>query len=194
MSSVATPFGAEPVGTLSASGSFSGKVRHYPIATTYGTQISYGDFVTFVTGGGVEKNVVTDTGTVATLGVFMGCFYTDPTTNQPTFSQYWPASNAATDAQAYVADDPDLLFRMQGSGAITADDRGNNIEIVVTAGDTVMGKSRNAANAATATTNTFPLRLVEFYVGPDSAIGDAYTDVICMFNHGLHFYRQPLGI
>ena len=57
MSSVATPFGAEPVGTLSASGSFSGKVRHYPIATTYGTQISYGDFVSFVTGGGVEKNV-----------------------------------------------------------------------------------------------------------------------------------------
>ena len=53
MSSVAAPYGAEPVGTLSASGSFTGKVRHYPIATTYGTQISYGDFVTIVAGGGV---------------------------------------------------------------------------------------------------------------------------------------------
>ena len=192
MSSVATPSGAEPIGTLSANGSFSGKVRHYPIATTYGTQISYGDFVSIVAGGGVEKIVVTDTATVVTLGVFCGCFYTDPTTGQPTFSQFWPASNAATDAVAYVADDPDLLFQMQGAGAIEAADRGQNAEIVVTAGNAITGRSRNAVNATTATTNTFPLRIVEFVDGPDSAAGDAYTDVVCMFN--VHFYRQPLGV
>ena len=192
MATVATPNGAEPTGTLSASGSFTGKMRHYPIATTYGTQISYGDFVTIVAGGGVEKNVVTDTATVVTLGVFMGCTYTDPTTGQFTASQYWPASNAATDAKALVADDPNLLFKMQSAGSITAADLGQNAEIVVTAGDAVMGRSRNAVNATTATTNTFPLRIVEFVDGPTSAAGDTYTDVICMFN--VHFFRQATGV
>ena len=192
MSTNATPTGAEPVGTLSASGSFTGKMRHYPIATTYDTLISYGDFVSIVSGGGVEKNVVTDTATVVTLGVFMGCAYTDPTTKQMTFSQHWPADNAATDAVAYVADDPDLLFQMQSAGSITAADLGQNLEIVVTAG--TLGRSKNSVSATTATTNTFPLRLVEFVDGPDSAVGDTYTDVICMFNHGFHFYRQPLGV
>lgn len=192
MASTATPNGAEPVGTLSASGSFTGKMRHYPIATTYGTQISYGDFVSIVAGGGVEKNVVTDTATVATLGIFVGCTYTDPTTGQFTASQYWPAANAATDAKAMVVDDPDVLFKMQANGSITADDLGQNASIVVTAGTTMVGRSKNAVNATTATTNTFPLRIVEFVDGPDSSAGDAYTDVICMFN--VHFFRQPLGV
>ena len=127
MSATAAPYGAEPVGTLSASGSFSGKVRHYAIATTYGTQISYGDFVDIVQGGGVEKNTMTDTANAVTLGIFMGCAYTDPTSGQKTFSQYWPASNAATDAVAYVLDDPYVLFKLQGSGAIQAADRGQSV-------------------------------------------------------------------
>jgi hypothetical protein len=192
MASTSTPVGAEPVGTLSGSGSFSGKMRSYPIATTYDTQISYGDFVTIVAGGGVEKNVVTTTATAVTLGVFMGCTYTDPTTGQFTASQYWPANNAATDAQALVADDPNLLFQMQSDGAIQAADRGQNCGIVVTAGDTIMGRSRNQASSTTNTTATLPLRIVDFVDGPDSSAGDAYTDVICMLN--VHFYRQATGI
>ena len=143
-------------------------------------------------GGGVEKNVVTTTATAVTLGVFMGCTYTDPTTGQFTASQYWPANNAATDAQALVADDPNLLFQMQSDGAIQAADRGQNCGIVVTAGDTIMGRSRNQASSTTNTTATLPLRIVDFVDGPDSSAGDAYTDVICMLN--VHFYRQATGI
>jgi hypothetical protein len=192
MSSVATPNGATPVGTLSASGSYSGKMRHYPIATTYGTLICTGDFVTIVAGGGVEKNVVTDTATAVTLGIFMGCAYTDPTTGQLTFSSNWPASNAATDAVAYVADDPNLLFQMQSAGAITADDRGQNGTIVVTAGTAAIGRSRNAISATTDTTSTLPVRIVDFVDGPDSAAGDAYTDVVLRFT--LHFNASAAGI
>ena len=39
MATTATPMGAEPVDTLSASGSFTGKVRHIKIASGYGTAI-----------------------------------------------------------------------------------------------------------------------------------------------------------
>ena len=33
MAATATPMGAEPVGCLSSNGSFTGKVRHYKIAS-----------------------------------------------------------------------------------------------------------------------------------------------------------------
>ena len=114
MSSSATPYGARPVGTLSASGSFSGKVRHYSIASGYATSIFYGDFVKLVAAGGVEK----DTGTTACtpVGIFLGVSYTDPNTSQKTFSQMWTASVVASDVSAYVMDDPDVLFEMQGDG------------------------------------------------------------------------------
>lgn len=55
MAATATPMGAEPVGGLSACGSFSGKVRHMKIASAYGTTIFYGDFVKLVNTGTVEK-------------------------------------------------------------------------------------------------------------------------------------------
>ena len=45
MSATATPMGAEPVGGLSACGSFSGKVRHIKVASGYAADIFYGDFV-----------------------------------------------------------------------------------------------------------------------------------------------------
>ena len=45
MATTAAPYGARPIGTLSASGSFTSKTRNLPIITTYGTQISNGDFV-----------------------------------------------------------------------------------------------------------------------------------------------------
>ena len=45
MATSATPSGAEPVDTLSASGSFTGKVRHIKVANAYNTAIFYGDFV-----------------------------------------------------------------------------------------------------------------------------------------------------
>ncbi len=65
--------GAEPVGTLSASGSFTGKVRHIKIANAYGTAIFYGDFVKLVAAGTVEKEAVTTAVFAGTVGIFVGC-------------------------------------------------------------------------------------------------------------------------
>lgn len=192
MATTSTPYGAEPIGTLYSSGSFSGKMRQYPIASAYNTQISYGDFVSIVAGGGVEKNVVTTTATAVTLGIFMGCSYTDPNSGQIVHSQYWPASTVASDAKALVIDDPNVLFKMQADGAITAADLGQNCGIVVTAGDTVHGRSRNQASSTTNTTATLPLRIVDFVEDGSNTVGDTYTTVICMFN--VHFYRQASGI
>tara|TARA_R110000803_G_scaffold3216_5_gene10946 strand:- start:4331 stop:4918 length:588 start_codon:yes stop_codon:yes gene_type:complete len=195
MSIVATPSGAEPVGTLSASGSYTGKLRHMAILSTYNTNIFTGDFVLIASDGTCRKAAITTAIVAGTIGIFMGCAYTDPTTQQMTFSAMWPANNAATDAVAYVVDDPFVLFRMQADGAMAQTDIGNNAKVIATGGEsTVMGRSKNAIDADTDTTNTFPLRVVEFVDGPDSTLGDAYQDVICMFAPTSHAYLTLLGV
>ena len=193
MSATATPMGAEPVGGLSACGSFSGKVRHIKIASGYATNIFYGDFVKLVNTGTIEKDAGTSTATP--VGIFMGCFYTDPSTSQPTFNQMWPTGTVADDAMAYVLDDPDAVFRMQGDGSLAQTTLGNNIAIIQSSGSTTIGRSKNAVNAGTAaTTDTLPLRILEFMDGPDSTVGDAYTDVLLTYNFGMHQYRNATGI
>lgn len=195
MATSATPSGAEPVDTLSASGSFTGKVRHIKIANAYGTAIFYGDFVKLVSSGTVEKAAVTTSVVAGTVGIFVGCSYTDPTTSQPTYSQFFPASTAADDIMAYVVDDPKLLFRMQADEAIAQTGLGNNVSAVNTAGSTSIGRSRNALDGGSiATTNTLPLRVVDFVDGPTSTVGDAFTDCIVTYLPLSHAYETKLGV
>ena len=192
MAASATPMGAEPVGCLSSNGSFTGKVRHYKIASGYGTAIFYGDFVKLVSSGTVEK----DTGTTACtpVGVFVGVSYTDPNTNQKTFSQYFPASTAASDISAYVLDDPFVEMKMQSDASLAQTALGNNAAVVQTAGSTSIGRSKNAVDGSTiATTNTLPVKIIEFVEGPDSAVGDSFTDVIVVFNAG-HQLTNTTGV
>ena len=192
MATSATPNGAEPIGTCSSSGSFSGKVVHIKIASAYNTAIFYGDFVKLVTAGTVELD--SGTTSLTSIGIFMGCKYTDPNSNQMTFNQTWPASTSASDAAAYVLIDPDVLFRMQGDATIAQTGLGANFSVIQTAGSTTIGRSKNACDSSTvATTNTFPLRLVDFYDGPSSSIGDSYTDGIFRFNAG-HQLTNTTGI
>jgi hypothetical protein len=192
MATTATPMGAEPTDTLSASGSFTGKVRHIKVASGYGTAIFYGDFVKLVNTGTVEKD--TGTTTATPVGVFVGCAFTSPSTGELTFSQYFPASTVASDIVAYVVDDPNVLMRMQSDEAIAQTGLGNNVAIVQTAGSTSIGRSKNAVDGSSiATTNTLPLRIIDFVDGPTSAVGDTYTDVIVKFNAG-HQYSNTTGV
>ena len=192
MATTAAPSGARPVNTTSASGSFNGKVQHIKIASGYATGIFYGDFVKLVSAGTVEKD--TGTTSLTSIGIFMGCKYTDPSTSQMTFNQTWPASTAASDAAGYVLIDPDVLFRMQGDATIAQTGLGANFAVVQTAGSTTIGRSKNACDADTvATTNTLPIRIVDFYDGPSSSVGDTYTDGIFRFNAG-HQLTNTTGI
>ena len=195
MATAATPMGAEPVGTLSASGSFTGKVRRIKIANAYATDIFYGDFVKLVAAGTVEKAAVTTAVVAGTVGIFVGCSYTDPGTGQLTFNQYFPASTAADDIMAYVVDDPKLLFQMQGDDSIAQTGLGNNVSAISTAGSTSIGRSKNALDASSiATTNSLPLRIVDFVDGPKSSVGDAFTDCIVTYLPLSHAYETKLGV
>lgn len=191
MAATATPYGARPVDTLGATG-FVNKVRQIAIASGYAANIFYGDFVTLVNTGTVQKD--TGTTTLTPVGIFVGCFYTDPTTKQPTYSQYWPTGTVASDAVAYVIDDPYVVFQMQANGSLAQTALGNNAAVVQTAGSTDIGKSKNALNASSIdTTNTLPIRIIGFVDGPTSEVGDAFTDALCIFNAG-HQYLNTTGV
>jgi hypothetical protein len=195
MATTATPNGAEPVNTLSASGSYTGKVRHMKIASAYNTAIFYGDFVKLVAAGTVEKAAVTTSVVAGTVGIFVGCSYTDPSTSQMTFNQQFPADTAASDIMAYVVDDPKLVFKMQADEAIAQTGLGNNISAVSTAGSTSIGRSKNALDGGSiATTNSLPLRVLEFVEGPTSTVGDTYTDCLVTYLPLSHAYETKLGV
>lgn len=164
---VAAPYGLQPV-NLIGSQAFPGATRDYAIPYGYGTSIFYGDIVG-LTRGGVQRLSVT-TGTAGTVtGIFLGCRYTNPTTKQLTFSQYWPASTLAGDAVAVVADDPNTIFKGVVCSATTVVASGaqamigQNLAMVNNTGSTNTGNSANAILAPSdtpATTAALPLRML----------------------------------
>lgn len=109
------PYGAKPVNLLGGQ-VFSGSTREYPITYGYNTNIFYGDAVTLSSGFCVIATAPINT-TNTTVGVFLGCSFTDPVTKQKRFSQFYPAGTLAGDIRAVVVDDPDTVFRL---GVVTA--------------------------------------------------------------------------
>lgn len=198
MSTNATPYGLRPV-NLVGSRPFAGAIRKMPIASGTATSIYFGDVVKLASG-----VIVKDTGTATAtpVGVFMGCSYMDATYGW-TFRQYWPggtvpqanAQPSLTVApQAFVCDDPFTVFQIQASGSVALTQLGNNCALVQGSGSTVTGNSGVTANASSATTNTLPLRIIDFVRGPDSAPGDTYTDLLVQWNFGMHQYMQATGV
>jgi hypothetical protein len=155
---------------------FAGSTRMYPIQYGYGTDIFYGDFVVLARGFATRATVDTGTGLNQTVGIFLGCTFTNPLTKQKQFSQYWPASTAAGDCEAYVLDDPDAVFKavVCSSGTTVASGAlamiGTNLSAINNTGSTTTGNSANAVLAPTNTpvTTTLPLRMVG--VVPDTAV------------------------
>ena len=201
MSTSATPYGFRPVGLLGG-GDWSNSIRHIKLTNSYGTSIFYGDVVKVVATGTVEKD--SGTTTMTPVGIFVGCSYTDPGSSQPTYSQMWTASTSATDIMAYVVDDPNVVFQGQGDATLAQTALGNNVAVVQTAGSTSIGTSKNAIDSSTiAATKTLPVRILGFIDGPNSSVGDTYTDVLCKFNSGgdatgdscaSHQYQDTTGI
>jgi hypothetical protein len=177
MAGSATPYGFKPVGTLT--GPYNGQFRKYKIAAS-SAAIYQGDVVKCVNDGTVT--VDTGTTTAKPLGIFMGCEFTNPTTNQFVQSAYWP-NNAATDAYAFVADNPFLVMQVQAAGPLTQTHCFNNVAIsTYVAGSSTFGISRVTVGTTPATTGTLPVRIIGFVNGPDSVIGDAFTDVLVCWN------------
>jgi hypothetical protein len=167
---VAAPYGLKPINLIGGQ-QFAGQTREIPIASGYNVDLLNGDVVKLTTDGTIVKD--TGTTTATPVGVFLGVSYTSPSTKQKLFAQYWPAGTAASDAVAYVQDDPDLLMKavaVSGTTVVTYAGEnvvGLNAAFVQNTGSTTTGDSAVAITNF-ATTASLPARVVA--IVPDSAI------------------------
>lgn len=201
MATTATPYGLKAVNHIGGT-PYAGSTRLLPIASGYGTNIYNGSVISIVAAGTVE--IVTDLGNNAdvfpagVIGVFVGCTYTDPNLGTVVFRNNWPTGTVADDAQAYIVDDPDVIFMAQADGAVTQADLGQNTNFAAvqstTTGDTTNGNSNSAVSSTTAATATIAFRIVDFVDSPTSTVGDAFTDLLIKFNAGIHSYDNATGI
>lgn len=205
---IAAPYGLKPINLIGGQ-VFAGQTRELPIASAYNTNIFNGDIVTLVAGGTVAKSAIADESSpvAGLVGVFVGCSYTNPSTNQKVFAQYWPAGTVAADAVAYVVDDPDALFKVVLVAGDTEDSTaaltpaflgqtvvGSNVTCVQNTGSTVTGNSAigvyTPGGAGTAST---VFRVVD--VVPDTANSSGnFCELIVKFNFGYHSYYNATGI
>lgn len=195
--SVTAPYGLLPVNLIGGQ-VFAGATRHIPIASGSATAIFFGDVVKLGSDGTLSK----DTGTNAAtpVGVFMGCSYTDATFGK-TFRQYYPGDVVASDINAVVSDDPDALYKVAVTssgttvGYVNRTAVGNNAVLTQNAGSTTTGNSKVAIDDTTATTSTFPVRIID--VVPETHTDGnpgSYTEVIVKWNAGMHQYNNATGV
>jgi hypothetical protein len=104
-------YGFKPINELNGL-PYAGATRQIPIQRNYGTAIFAGDLVKFEAGL-IEITDMTSASTtgLGQAGVFVGCSYTNPSTGQKLFAQYYPGSILANDIVAYVVDDDRAVFK-----------------------------------------------------------------------------------
>ena len=177
-------FGMRPVKMIGGA-PYTGGQSRYRIAANYDTAIFQGDMVAQVTGGGIEVHA--DGGTVPIVGVFNGCQYTDPTTGEQKFSNFYPASTNASDIIAFVIDDPMVFFEIQCNAAFPVADLFGNFDIVYTsAGSTTTGISGAELNVSDgATTATLSLKCIDISEDPENSdvSSDATNVLVVIQNH-----------
>lgn len=198
--SVTAPYGLRPINLIGGQ-VFAGSTRLIPIASGSGTAIFYGDVVVVNSTGTITKVSATNS-SFSTVGVFLGCVYTNPTTKQRLQQQYYPGGVTAADIQAYVLDDPDALMKVAvvssntTIGFLTQAAVGQNVAYVPNAADgsTTSGDSAAAVLNTADTETALPFKVVD--VVPDTAIAGypgSYTEVIVKFNFGVHQYYNAGG-
>ena len=76
---VSKPYGLQPINLIGGQ-VYAGSTRLFRIAAGYATSIYYGDVVKIASDGTVQKD--TGTTTATPVGIFVGCTYTNPSTQQ----------------------------------------------------------------------------------------------------------------
>ena len=170
--SVDAAYGFKPINELNGL-PYAGAIRQIPIARNYGTAIFNGDLVELIANGTVTKTAMDTTTTTSAvagqIGVFVGCSYTNPSTGQKLFAQYYPGNILANDIVAFVVDDDRAVFKAVMIGQPSAGLSntattvgyaaqsfvGSNVLCVTgTAGSTTTGNSAMGVSGAAPTNGT----------------------------------------
>ena len=126
-----TGFGLRPLRKVGQNDNNAGLGEWKKAAST--TAIDHHDMVLLAASGYVTV-ATAGAGVINQLGSLNGAFYTDPSTQKPTWSN-WAPNNAATDHTCLVNDNPQTMFEMRTAlTSLTQADAGRTAPIVDTAG------------------------------------------------------------
>ena len=191
MANVSEKFGLRPYRKLDGT-PLVGAQNRYTIASGYATAIFQGDLVEPKTSGNIEKHTANTSDAV--VGVFNGVFYTDPTTQKPTFKNFYPGGIAASDITAFVIDDPDAVFLIDADEAFTRADLYKNYSVTNTTGVNATGISKAQLDVSVSgVTATFAIQAIDISQDPDNSdISNANANVLVRINN--HFYRSGTGL
>ena len=191
MANVSEKFGLRPYRKLDGT-PLVGAQNRYTVKSSYATAIYKGDLVIPTSTGNIEKH--TGGTSNAVVGVFNGCFYTDPTTQKPTYKAYYPGGVAASDITAFVVDDPDAVFLMDANESFTRADLYKNYSVVNTTGVTQTGLSKAQLDVATSgTATTFVVQAIDISQDPENSdVTTSNANILVRINN--HFYRSGTGL
>ncbi len=207
MASTLSPYGLKPVNLLGGQ-SFAGSTREVKVSTNNAAAIYNGDVIQLSSAGNPAALAATPTAgtTSGIIGVCLGVRYVNPATKQPLFAQYLPANAITagyTDVYLVVADDPDLVFQVQGTAAFgsltngAAGAVGKNAALgFATSGSAATGNSGanlvvGTNGASLALTATLAMRVVGVVDGTET---DAFPELLVKFNQGTHSYYLATGV
>ena len=191
MANVVEKFGLRPYRKLDGT-PLVGAQNRYTIASNHSTAIFQGDLVIPLTAGNIDRHTANNS--TAVIGVFNGCFYTDPTTSKPTFRNSYPGSIVASDITAFVVDDPDAVFLMDADAAFTRADLYQNYSVTTGSGNTTTGISEVQLDVSVSGTNaSFVIQAIDISQDPDNSdTASANANVLVRINK--HFYRNGTGV
>ena len=159
MANVTERFGLRPSRQLNGS-PFINAQNRYRVAADNSTNVFQGDVVKPFASGTIGRAIANTSTPV--VGVFNGCFYTDPTTQKPTFKNFLPSSINASDLVAFVIDAPDTVFEVNANGVFGVADIFKNFSINNVTGNTTTGISLVQLDVANSgTDSTFLVQAID---------------------------------
>jgi len=188
MPNVTEQYGLKPSRQLNGS-PFINAQNRYRIAANNTTAIFQGDLVKPLASGNISRAIAgADTPVV---GVFNGCFYTDPTTQKPTFSNYYPGSINASDIIAMVIDGPDTVFEIKADATFVVADLFQNYSITNVTGSTQTGISKVTLDVSeSGTAGTFVVQAIDISQDVFNSDVNVSSNVGVLVRINNHFFRQ----
>ena len=193
MSNQLEKFGLRPYRKLDGT-PLVGAQNRYTIKPGYATAIYQGDMVVPVSTGNIERHTAGNA--AAVVGVFNGVFYNDPTTQKPTYKNYYPGGITPTqgDITAFIVDDPDAVFLSDADAAFTRADLFKNYSVTNTTGVTQTGISKVQLDvSASGIASTFAVQAIDISQDPDNSdTSVSNANILVRINN--HFFRSGTGI
>ena len=188
MPNVVEQYGLKPSRQLNGS-PFINAQNRYRIAANNSTAIFQGDLVKPLDSGNISRAIAGASDAV--VGVFNGCFYTDPTTQKPTFSNYYPGSINASDIIAMVIDGPDTVFEIKADATFVVADLFKNYSITNLSGATQTGISKVTLDVSeSGTAGTYVVQAIDISQDVFNSDVNVSSNVGVLVRINNHFFRQ----